>query len=114
MQQARESARSSGVTATARANLGAVFLESDDPSPRPAFADARCDRGTLRVTSIGRAPRDFMSRILDHVIGAGNHHPIEFQMYFMNLRANAIARVAAHGRGDGASVGGRSSLRVRH
>jgi hypothetical protein len=74
---------------------GRCFLESDDPAPRPGFADARCDRGILRVTRIAAAPRDFMSRILDRVVGAGNHHPIEFQMYFMNLRANAIARVAA-------------------
>lgn len=87
--------RDDGAHAAARANLGAVFLESGDPSPRPGFADARCERGILQVARIGEAPRDFMSRILDHVIGAGNHHPIEFQMFFMNLRANAIARVEA-------------------
>jgi hypothetical protein len=106
--------RDDGAPAPADANLGAVFLESDDPAPRPGFADARCDHGILRVTRIGHAPRDFMSRILDHVIGAGNHHPIEFQMFFMNLRANAIARVAAHGRGDEASPRTRLSLRARH
>ncbi len=75
-------------------NLGAVFLETGDASPRKAFADARCDRGTLVVSHIGTAPRDVPSRILDHVMGAGNYHPIEYQMFFMNLRENAQRRVA--------------------
>ena len=82
--------------ATPRAlNLGAVFLESADPAPRPAFADARCADGTLIISEIGDAPRDLPSRLLDHVMGDGNFHPIEYQIYFMNLRHNAQTRVAA-------------------
>lgn len=84
-----------GAAAPASANLGAVFLETDDHAPRPAFADAQCVDGTLVVRQIGVPPRDLPSRILDHVLGAGNYHPIEYQVYFMNLRENANARVAA-------------------
>jgi hypothetical protein len=88
-----------GAPAPAEGNLGAVFLESDDPAPRAAFADAHCVDGTLVVSRIGAAPRDLPSRILDHVLGSGNHHPIEYQLYFMNLRQNASVRVAAFLRG---------------
>lgn len=76
-------------------NLGAVFLETEDHSPRSGFADAMCAGGTLVVTEIGHVPRDLPSRILDHVMGAGNYHPIEYQLYFMNLRTNAVARSTA-------------------
>jgi hypothetical protein len=82
-----------GAPMPADRNLGAVFLESDDPSPRLAFADAQCVDGTLVIREIGAAPRDLPSRILDHVLGAGNHHPIEYQIYFMNIRENAAQRV---------------------
>ncbi len=84
-----------GAPAAASLNLGAVFLETDDHAPRAAFADARCVRGTLVVSHIGRVPRDLPSRILDRVMGVGNYHPIEYQIFFMNLRRNAAARVSA-------------------
>lgn len=84
-----------GKPAPADRNAGAVFLESDDHAPRVGFADARCVGGTLQISRIGSAPRDLPSRILDHVIGDGNYHPIEYQTFFMNLRQNAAARVTA-------------------
>jgi hypothetical protein len=87
--------RADGGPASAELNLGAVFLESDDAAPRPGFADARCVDGTLVLHRIGAAPRDLPSRILDRVLGAGNYHPIEYQVYFMNLRENAAVRAAA-------------------
>lgn len=87
--------RDDGAAAPAEANLGAVFLDSDDFAIRPAFADAQCVDGRLVVRQIGVAPRDLPSRVLDHLIGAGNYHPIEFQMFFMNLRENAATRVDA-------------------
>jgi hypothetical protein len=87
--------RADGAPAPAELNLGAVFLESDDPAPRPGFADAQCAGGTLVVRRIGVAPRDLPSRILDRVLGEGNHHAIEYQIFFMNLRENAAVRVAA-------------------
>jgi hypothetical protein len=80
--------------APASANLGAVFLESDS-RPRPAFADAQCVGDTLLVREIGTPPRDGVSRVLDFVLGAGNLHPIEYQVFYMNLRENASRRVAA-------------------
>ncbi|WP_158502131.1 DUF3089 domain-containing protein [Vitiosangium sp. GDMCC 1.1324] len=87
--------RTDGAQAPADLNAGAVFLESDDPTPRAAFADARCVNGTLIVSHVGAAPRDVMSQILDRVLGNGNYHPIEYQLFFMNLRQNATARVSA-------------------
>jgi hypothetical protein len=81
--------------APATANLGAVFLETEDHRPRKAFADAGCIQGSLFVTRIGAVPRDLTSRVLDRLMGAENYHPIEYQLFFMNLRQNAAARVAA-------------------
>jgi hypothetical protein len=93
--------RDDGAEAPAAWNAGAVFLESDDPAPRPAFADARCAGGTLEVASLGAAPRDLPSRILDRVLGAGNYHAIEYQIYFVNLSRNAKQRVDAFILGKG-------------
>lgn len=87
--------RDDGAAAPDSANLGAVFLDSDDFAIRPAFADAQCVDGVLVVREIGHAPRDLPSRVLDSILGPANFHPIEFQMYFMNLRENASARVDA-------------------
>lgn len=79
----------------ASANLGAVFLQRPDPGPFPGFADARCAAGTLRVNLFGRVPRDLPSRILAGVMGKGNHHPIEYELFWSNIRADAAVRVAA-------------------
>lgn len=87
--------RADGAPASTELNLGAVFLETDDHAPRVAFADARCVDGTLVLSRVGAAPRDLPSRILDHVLGSGNYHAIEYQVFFMNLRQNAAARVSA-------------------
>jgi hypothetical protein len=85
--------RTDGAAAPAAANLGAVFLETDERAPRPGFADAQCVDGTLVIRHIGAAPRDLPSRVLDHVLGAGNFHAIEYQIYFANIRENANLRV---------------------
>lgn len=87
--------RMDGQPAPASENAGAVFMESEDRAPRPGFADAQCVDGMLRIRSLGDAPRDLMSRILDRVLGSGNYHPIEYQIFFSNIRANAERRVAA-------------------
>lgn len=81
--------------APAAANQGAVFLDSDDFRVRPAFADASCEGDWLVVREHGVAPRDLPSRVLDSVLGAQDLHPIEYQLYFMNLRTNAGIRLAA-------------------
>lgn len=79
----------------ASANLGAVFLQNPDPSPRPGLADAACVDGTLRVQLFGKVPRDLPSRILDRSMGKGNDHPIEYELFWSNIRANAAERVEA-------------------
>lgn len=84
--------KSDGAYASRDRNLGAVFLESDDHTPRTGFADAQCKDGTLVVSQVERAPRDLPSRILDWVMGSENYHPIEYQLFFMNLRRNAVDR----------------------
>ncbi len=92
-----------GGAAPAAANLGAVFLQHGDPAPRPGFADAACVDGTLRVQVHGQIPRDLLSRVLDAVMGKGNYHPVDFELFWSNVRADAARRVAAweRGRADG-------------
>lgn len=92
--------------AQASGGLGAVFWDSSGarPTPRPGFASARCEAGTLQVELSGSVPRDFMSRLLDHALGAGNYHAIEYGLFWLDLRANARARAAAF-------VAGREAVR---
>lgn len=75
---------------------GAVFWDGDAvPTPQPGFAGARCEDGVLVVELAGAVPRDVMSRLLDHALGAGNYHPIEFGLFYVDIRDNARARVDA-------------------
>ena len=76
-------------------NDGAVFLEASPPQVLPQLTGAQCRDGRLEVVLDGELPRDFMSRLLDLSLGKGNHHPVEFQLFYMNLRHNASERVAA-------------------
>ena len=76
-------------------NAGALFFDANDPAVLPGFASAQCLDGTLVVGLQGAVPRDFMSRLLDHAMGVGNYHPIEYQLFFLSLRENATARAAA-------------------
>jgi Protein of unknown function (DUF3089) len=82
-------------------NRGAVFFDASGapPTPQPGFAGAHCRGGFLRVEMQGTPPRDFMSRLLDHAIGDGNYHPIEYGLFFVNLRDNARERIAAFTKG---------------
>lgn len=81
--------------AAASLNKGALFLEPAAPVVQPGFASAQCRQGMLLVTEIGTAPRDFPSRLLDRALGPQNYHPIEYQMFYVNLRENAAQRAAA-------------------
>jgi hypothetical protein len=96
--------RTDGAPSPASANAGAVFLEATPPVRLPTFASAQCVDGTLVVDEIGAAPRDLRSRLLDRAIGAGNHHAIEVQMYYADLRANANDRAAAWLAGQAVQV----------
>lgn len=76
-------------------NEGAVFLEATPPQVMPGLTGAQCKEGMLEVLIHGDMPRDFMSRLLDHALGEGNYHPVEFQLFYMNIRRNAAERVEA-------------------
>jgi hypothetical protein len=78
---------------------GSVFFGGDgfdDPLLGKSVTSARCTQGRLVVELLESPPRDFMSRLLDHAIGDGNHHPIEYGLFFVDLRENAAARIQAH------------------
>jgi hypothetical protein len=81
--------------AGAELNQGAIFLHAGDGTVLPRFADAQCRDGVLIVSEIGDPPRDLRSKVLDFVIGPENYHPIEYQLYYLNLRRNAEERVGA-------------------
>lgn len=90
---------------------GAVFFAGDAaPELRSGFTDARCRGGTLIVALAGDVPREPMSWVLDLVLGDGNYHPIEFNLFYVDLREDAARRVqrylatkrsAGGGRDDG-------------
>jgi len=84
------------VSAPAEQNRGALFFDAEKPAVLPAFADATCRDGRLLVQHLGELPkRGPMSDILLRVLGPDNYHPIEFQLYYVNLRNNAVRRVEA-------------------
>lgn len=87
-----------GAHAPARDHAGAVFFDTDAPAIVPAFADAQCVDGTLVITSMGDPQRDLMSRLLLWTMGPENYHPIEYQLFYVDLRRNAMQRVAAFTR----------------
>lgn len=74
---------------------GAAFLDAEPPVAYPASVGAACRDGTLVVTGVPARQSDFWSRALGDALGGGNHHPIEVQLFWSDLRANARERVAA-------------------
>jgi hypothetical protein len=82
--------------AGAERNEGAVFLDAADSAPLPGFASAQCRGGLLIVELHGVPPRNLPSRVLDLAMGPESYHPIEYQLFYLNLRHNAEARVAAY------------------
>jgi hypothetical protein len=83
------------VAMPASANHGAVFLDADPVLVAPGFASAQCQQGRLVVSLSGRPPRDIKSRLLDRMLGPGNYHPIEYQLFFAEIRENAAQRLSA-------------------
>lgn len=83
------------VAVAASHNAGALFFDAKPPVLLPKFASAHCQNGTLQVALQGNPPRDFMSRLLDRAMGPDNYHAIEYQLFYVNLRHNAQARLAA-------------------
>jgi pimeloyl-ACP methyl ester carboxylesterase len=87
--------------ATSRAALaaqhgGAVFFDAARPALLPAFAASRCEHGRLVVTELRELPRRGLpSGVLLWVLGGRNYHPIEYQLFYADLRRDAARRVAA-------------------
>ena len=89
--------RADGQHAPASDSAGALFFDTPEPAIKPAFADAQCVDGTLVVTELGDPERDVMSWLLLVMMGPGNYHQMEYQLWYVDLRANAVARVRAFG-----------------
>ena len=47
------------------------------------------------ITQLRDLERDFMSHLLLYVMGRENYHPVEYQIFYLDLRANAVRRVWA-------------------
>ncbi|MDC3962785.1 DUF3089 domain-containing protein [Polyangium jinanense] len=89
--------KTDGAAAPASQNQGAVFFDAEPPAVLPAFADAACrEDGNMWISQLDRMPaRDFASGLLLWTMGPENYHPIEYQLYYVNLRKNAVRRVEA-------------------
>jgi pimeloyl-ACP methyl ester carboxylesterase len=74
---------------------GALFFDTDAPAILPAFASTRCVGGTLVVDDLELPDRGVMDALLLWTMGPGNYHPIEIQLFYTDLRRNAVDRVAA-------------------
>jgi len=75
---------------------GAVFFDAAVPAVLPAFLGARCSQGRLVVSDMGPLPeRDWMSGVLLWVMGGTNFHPVEYQLFYVDLRLDAARRVAS-------------------
>ena len=77
-------------SAPASANLGAIHGQRGGPlgAPLPALTGARCVDGMLAIDTIG-AP------FLNPLVKGGVYHIYDYNLFYMNLRANAVARADA-------------------
>ncbi|MEX2250084.1 MAG: DUF3089 domain-containing protein [Parvibaculum sp.] len=89
-----------GGAAEASANLGSLpFVGSDDdfPGPQPELTGAACDDGVLLVTVDENEPGFTMG------VRSGDYHIYDYNLFYMNIRANLDERVSAF-----LAAGGRS------
>ena len=89
------------IAVAAKEGRGAIFLDAAPPLVARGFASAQCRGGTLEIAEIGDVPRDFMSSLLDRALGRGNFHPIEYQLFLIDIRHNAEVRIEAWRRRHG-------------
>lgn len=89
--------RADEVPAAAEAQQGAVFFDTAEPALLPAFASAQCRDGTLVVDQIGPMERDLPSRVLLWITGPENYHPVEYQLFYADIRANILRRLIVRG-----------------
>ena len=93
--------RADGAHADFSANLGAVTYgftkdededEDDEPPPKgiePRIADAQCIDGALIVSEVRSEHYPTL------LFGDGNYHVYDFNLFHMNVRANALTRTQA-------------------
>ena len=81
----------SDVSADAADNLGALYSAGRE-QPLPALTGATCEHCLLGV-SIPLAQRRRFSDLLTLI---GTYHDLDYNLFYINLRANAIERVRAH------------------
>jgi hypothetical protein len=75
---------------------GAVFFDAHPPALLPRFAASACRTGRLVVEERGAIPdRGLASAVLLDLMGGENLHPIEFQLFYVDLRRDAVRRVEA-------------------
>ncbi len=82
-----------GSAAAASENLGSLpFVGSDEafPAPRPALTGAACDDGVLLIT-IDENEAGFTMGVR-----SGDYHIYDYNLFYMNMRANLDTRVAAY------------------
>lgn len=91
--------RTDGEPVGADRSLGALFLDAPNPGPLPGFAGGHCVDGAMHVGDLGDLRRDVPSRVLLWLMGPENHHPVEYQLHYMDIRTNARERLAAWERG---------------
>jgi len=92
--------RTDGAAAKAELNRGAAFLDKSRDLHR-AFADAQCRGDFLVARDMGEIPSDAMGNVLAFLIGPGNYHLRDYEVFWMNLRENALARSRAYLDGAG-------------
>lgn len=73
---------------------GAVFFDAAVPEVLPMFVASRCrDDGILEVTDMSPLPsRGVMDAVLLRIMGGHNFHPVEYQLFYMDLRADVQRR----------------------
>jgi hypothetical protein len=82
--------------ATPAEHRGAVFFDAETPALLPHFLASRCERGRLVVEDLAPIPsRGMASDILLAVLGGKNFHPVEYQLFYADLRNDASRRVDA-------------------
>ena len=74
-------------------NAGALFFDTPAPAVKPGFCDAQCVDGALVITEMGDLERDAPSRLLLRMMGPESYHPVEYQLFYVDLRASMTARV---------------------
>lgn len=76
---------------------GAVFFDVEHPQLLPAFTAAACRDGRLILVEPQPLPwRGLPSAVLRWVMGFENYHSVELQVFYVDLRHDAIRRVQAH------------------